>query len=181
MQAIAGTAAPYADAAKPRGRHHELEALLERHLKEVRADAERGGIPEAILRILLACMQAGGGADVHAARLAEQARHRHDELKKLSHQQIKEIVRKQALLVRFNPELAMETLPKLLPTSTDRDQVIEFVRELVGKLDAVRPEIADVLQRIRDVLKQPPGVPQPPRPSAAEAQRVEAERSRRAS
>jgi pimeloyl-ACP methyl ester carboxylesterase len=181
VEAIAGTAAPYADAAKPRGRQHELEALLERHLKEVRADAERGGIPEAILRILLACMQAGGGADVHAARLAEQARRRHDELKKLSHQQVKEIVRKQALLVRFNPELAMETLPKLLPTLADRDQVIEFVRDLVGQLDAVRPEIADVLQRIRDVLKQPPGVPPPPRPSAAEAQRVEAERARRAS
>ena len=126
-------------------------------------------------------MEAGGGADVHTARLTEQARRRHDELKKLSHQQVKEIVRKQALLVRFNPELAMETLPKLLPTSSDRDQVIEFVREVVGKLDEVRPEIAGVLRRIRDVLKQQPGVPQPPRPSATDAQRAEAERSRRAS
>jgi hypothetical protein len=101
-------------------------------------------------------------------------------LKKLSHQQIKEIVRKQALLVRFNRERAMESLPKLLPTSKERDDVIAFVRGLVAKMDGVRPDVARGLERIRDALKEAPEMPSPP-PSTPDGHGSEARRSRRAS
>ena len=180
-RAIGGIAGPYADSAKPRARNQELDALLQRNLEQVSSEAERGGTPEAILRVLAACTQVGGGVDVRTARLAEVARHQHDELKKLSHQQIKEIVRKQALLVRFNRERAMESLPKLLPTSKERDDVIAFVRELVSKMDGVRPDVARGLERIRDALKEAPEVPPPPAGGPDGHGSEEATRSRRAS
>ena len=179
-KAIAGAAGPYADFAKPRARNQELDALLRRDLEQVSDEAERGGTPEAILRVLAACTQVGGGVDVRTARLAEVARHHHDELKKLTHQQIKDIVRKQALLVRFNRERAMESLPKLLPTSKERDDVIAFVRDLVAKMDEVRPEVARGLERIRDALKEAPEMPPPPA-RAPDGNGSKATRSRRAS
>jgi pimeloyl-ACP methyl ester carboxylesterase len=178
-KAIAGIAGPYADSAKPRARNQELDALLQRNLDEVSNEAERGGTPEAILRVLAACTQVGGGVDVRTARLAEVARRHHDGLKKLSHQQIKEIVRKQALLVRFNRQRAMESLPKLLPTSKERDDVIAFVRDLVSKMDEVRPDVARGLERIRDALKEAPEMP-PRAAGAPDGQGSEARRPRRA-
>jgi pimeloyl-ACP methyl ester carboxylesterase len=74
-------AGPYADSAKPRARNQELDALLRRELEQVSNEAERGGTPEAILRVLAACTQVGGGVDVRTARLAEVARRHHDRLK----------------------------------------------------------------------------------------------------
>jgi len=179
-KAVAGVAGPYADSAKPRARNPEFDALLRRDLEQVSSEAERGGTPEAILRVLAACTQVGGGVDVRTARLAEVARRQHDELKKLTHQQIKEIVRKQALLVRFNRERAMESLPKLLPTAKERDDVIAFVRDLVAKMDEVRPDVARGLERIRDALNEAPEMPPPPA-GAPDGHGGEARRSRRAS
>jgi hypothetical protein len=94
----------------------------------------------------------------------------------LNHQQIKEIVRRQALLVRFNPELVLEAC-KVLPTAADRDQVIQFVRDLVRNMDGVRPDAMAVLERVHDALKQQPVAPPPPRPSAPDAHLAEARRA----
>ena len=74
--------------------------------------------------------------------LAEEARRQHDELKKLNHQQIKEIVRRQALLVRFNPGLALETLPKLCRPRQIATRSFNLSRPQTSRADNVRTRMA---------------------------------------
>ena len=158
VEALAGMRAPHADAVKPRARNQHLEVLLQSKLEDIRAAADKGGVPEAILRILLACTQVGGGVNADAAVLAAEARRQHHLLKTLSHEEIKQILRRQALLVRLDPELALASLPKLLPTARTRDDAIDFVRDLCDRLDEVRPEVLGMLQRVERLLGQAPRV-----------------------
>ena len=156
VEALAGMRAPHADAVKPRARNQHLEVLLQSKLEDIRAAADKGGVPEAILRILLACTQIGGGVNADAAVLAAEARRQHHVLKTLSHEEIKQIVRRQALLVRLDPELALASLPKLLPTAKSRDDAMDFVRDLCDRLDEVRPEVMSMLKRVERLLGQAP-------------------------
>ena len=141
---------------KPRPRNWDLELVLQSKLENVRAAADKGGVPEGIIRILMACTQLGGGVNADAALLAAQARRQHPSLKGLSHEEIKQIVRRQALLVRLDPELALASLPKLLPTQKSRDEAIGFVNDLCASLDDVRPEVMSMLERVTGLLKRAP-------------------------
>ena len=163
VEALTGMRAAHADSVKPRPRNWDLELVLQSKLEHVRAAADKGGVPEGIIRILMACTQLGGGVNADAALLAAQARRQHPSLKGLSHDEIKQMVRRQDLLVRLDPELALASLPRLLPTQKSRDEAIGFVNDLCASIDGVRPEVVSLLERVTGQLKRAPrgeGIPE---------------------
>ncbi|HET6467246.1 MAG TPA: DUF3141 domain-containing protein, partial [Geminicoccaceae bacterium] len=156
VEAVAGLQAPYADERKPRARDQAIEELLARKMEAIDARIAQGGFAEAVMRILLAAVEATRMVDARGARIAGEARMRHPVLKRLSRQRIKEIAREQAFLVEFAGERALEALPKLLRTDEERRGAVEFVRGIAEERGELRPEAAAVLQRVERLLAGAP-------------------------
>jgi pimeloyl-ACP methyl ester carboxylesterase len=164
VRAIAGLEAQHADANKPRTRDEALEALLQHKIDAIEQRLDKGGFPEAIMRILFACVVAQKKLYVDGVKLVGEARERHPRLKQLTQQQIKEILREQAFMLAIRFDRAIDALPSLLPTNEDKAEAIEFVRSIVGGHGPVSEEAAAILRRCQDVLT---GGAIPLRPSAA--------------
>ncbi|HEX2724490.1 MAG TPA: poly(3-hydroxybutyrate) depolymerase, partial [Beijerinckiaceae bacterium] len=66
---------------------------------------------------------------------------------------VREIIRDQSLIVDFEPELALATLPKLLSAPEDRRFTFDLLGRLKGKVEANAQQIA-LMAEIRRVLSE---------------------------
>lgn len=166
MRAVAGLEAPYADVNKPRIRDEALEALLQHKIEAIEQRLDKGGFPEAVMRMLLAGILAQKKLYVDGVKLAAEARQQHPRLKQMTRQQIKEMAREQAFMLAFKFDRAIEALPKLLPAEADKAEAIEFVRSFVRKRGSVTQEAAAILQRLEKILGTEPPLraTEPPQP-----------------
>ncbi len=102
-------------------------------VKDALASIEEGGLPEALARV--GSLLARRGAPLPLARLAlkqELATEYRDLLPDLAPDQWRRIRGEQDIIVRFEPEKAIATLPKLLSKAGDRERLIKAVRALLG-------------------------------------------------
>jgi pimeloyl-ACP methyl ester carboxylesterase len=102
-------------------------------VKDALASIEEGGLPEALARV--GSLLARRGAPLPLARLAlkqELAAEYRDLLPDLAPDQWRRIRGEQDIIVRFEPEKAIATLPKLLSKAGDRERLIKAVRALLG-------------------------------------------------
>jgi len=102
-------------------------------VKEALASIEEGGLPEALARV--GSLLARRGAPLPLARLAlkqELAAEYRDLLPDLEPDQWRRIRGEQDIIVRFEPERAVATLPSLLSKAGDRERLIKAVRALLG-------------------------------------------------
>jgi len=86
---------------------------------ELEADMVRGGFLEAAFRALLYVLR-GKGADERQFNALEALRNSAPENERVSVPQIKEIMRQQAALLRFDEGKAVETISKILPDDPSR-------------------------------------------------------------
>jgi pimeloyl-ACP methyl ester carboxylesterase/tellurite resistance protein len=152
VEALAGLRAPYADARKARARDEHAEQLLEAKITALKTREEQGGFAEGVARILLAIAGAEQMVDARGSRLGRRIREEHPTLGKLSQQQIREIVKEEAFMLRFDPERALAALPRLLPTEQERREAVAIVRQIGYADGEIRPEGEAVLARIEDIL-----------------------------
>jgi tellurite resistance protein len=144
--------APYADAAKPQARDEHLERLLKDKVAALRGREEEGGFAEAVVRIAIACAAAENMVDARAFRLGERLREEHRLLRRLSHGELKRIVREEAFMLRFDREHALAALPKMLPGEALRREAIEHVRRAAGARGEITAERRAVLEEIERTL-----------------------------
>jgi len=102
-------------------------------VKEALASIGEGGYPEALARV--ACLLARKGEPVLLSRL--QMKHEliseyRDLLPQMPPDQWRRIRGEQEIIVRYEPENALATLPKLLAHSADRERLVTLVRRLLG-------------------------------------------------
>jgi pimeloyl-ACP methyl ester carboxylesterase len=152
MRALAGLEAQYADANKPRIHDEALEALLQRKIDEIEQRLDRGGLPEAVMRMLLAGVLVQKKLYVDGVKVAAEARQQHPRLKQMTRQQIKEMAREQAFMLGFQFDRAIEALPSLLPSDEDKAEALAFVRSIVEKRGSVSPAAAALLRRFAEIL-----------------------------
>jgi len=176
VRALAGLAAPHADENKPRARDDALEALLREKTAVIRARIDKGGFPEAVMRILLAGTTAQHMVDARGARIAGESRRQHPLLSRLTHQEIRALAREQAFLLNVEGDRALEALPALLPSMEERREAMAFVHGVVQARGAIRAEAAAVLKRVEQILGVKGNVlavrPGAPRLRAAPARRL---------
>jgi hypothetical protein len=156
MRALAGLAAPHADARKPRRHDEALAALLAAKIAAIRDRIDRGGLPEAVIRILLAGASAQRMIAADGVALAREAKQRHPVLKRLTRQQVKAMAKEQAFMLAHERQRALEALPKLLPTREQRRDALAFVHSIVRARGRLRPEAAATLRRIEQILGAKP-------------------------
>jgi poly(3-hydroxyalkanoate) synthetase/tellurite resistance protein len=152
VEAVTGLRAPYADARKSRARDEHAEQLLEAKITALKTREEQGGFAEAVARILLAVTQAEQMVDARGSRLGRRIRQEHPALRKLGPQQVKEIVKEEAFMLRFDRERALAALPRLLPGAAERREAVAIVRQIGYADGEIRPEGEAVLAQIEQIL-----------------------------
>ncbi|MHA7773777.1 DUF3141 domain-containing protein [Roseibium sp. M-1] len=117
---------------------------------------EEGGFCEAVIRMLILLADSRG--TVRADRLERSARvlTQDEPFKSLKPDERSFILQEQTLIVEFAPDLAIETLPKLLKTREERELAAGVVRYIPGAIDEMTPHTLETLQRFHAVLGLPP-------------------------
>ena len=65
------------------------------------------------------------------------------------------IIHQQTLIASYEPDIAIESLPKLLPDPADRALALKTVRYIPGPIDEMSPRTLSLLQRFASVLGEP--------------------------
>jgi hypothetical protein len=102
-------------------------------VKDALAAIAQGGFPEALARV--GSLLARRGAPLPLARLAvkqELATEYRDLLPDFTPEEWRRIRGEQDIIVRYEPERAIATLPRLLAKPGDRERLVEVVRKLLG-------------------------------------------------
>ncbi|RBP12243.1 uncharacterized protein DUF3141 [Roseiarcus fermentans] len=120
-----------------------------RFLPEVQAallNMDRGGFVEAVIRMLI--LMADSRATVRRDRLERSARVLgHDEpFASLGGDRRAAIIHEQTLIVEFERERAIESLPRLLPERQDRQRAIEVVEFIAGAVEEMEPATIRLVQ-----------------------------------
>jgi hypothetical protein len=132
----------------------ELKALPE--VQAALMNVARGGLPEAIVRMLVVIAEARGS--VHRSGLARihYVLSRAEPFLSMGAELRARLLHEQVLIVEFKREPAIEALPQLLPRHEDRVNAIGMVEYLAGPIEDMEPQAIKALQRFRRLLKLPP-------------------------
>ncbi|MBU3584363.1 DUF3141 domain-containing protein [Polynucleobacter sp. 15G-AUS-farblos] len=115
-------------------------------------NVDKGGLAEGVVRILHLLNDARGY--VRRTRLErELIALGHSKLfPDMDHEDIVKIVHQQALIVDFEPKLAMYTLPVLLNTQTARKKALKLVMDIAGPRDTMHPFALKMYGQIEELL-----------------------------
>ena len=130
-----------------------------RELPQVRAalaNIERGGYAEAVIRMLILMARARGS--VRESRLARSNAilHGAEPFRSLGQQGRARIIAEQALIMDFEPDAAVQSLPKLLPDAADRQRAIDLVQQIAGDIAEMNEATLRMLMRLRTTLELEP-------------------------
>src|SRR5215470_7148615 len=102
-------------------------------VEEALASIEKGGYAEAITRVAALLAQRGVPLPLERIALKHELREEYkDLLPKLAPDEWRRIRGEQDIIVRYEPEPALATLPKLLSDPADRERLITLVRRLLA-------------------------------------------------
>jgi pimeloyl-ACP methyl ester carboxylesterase len=132
----------------------ELRALPEVH--SALHHMSEGGFVEAVIRMLILLAESRGNVRRDRLERSEFVLTQDEPFRSLSMDQRKQIIDEQSLIVQFEPERAIETLPDLLTTPEERRLAVEVVQFVPGTIDEMAPSTLDMLQRFHRVLELPP-------------------------
>ena len=102
-------------------------------VREALASMEEGGYPEALARV--ACLLAHGGEPLPLAKLQlahEMLEEYRDLLPQLAPADVRRIAGRQQIIVHYEPEKALETLPALLKSPKDRDRLLALLDRVLA-------------------------------------------------
>jgi pimeloyl-ACP methyl ester carboxylesterase len=152
---------------------HEAEARTEAvaadrrnlpYVKEALDSISEGGYPAALARCAYLLKEKGKPMPLERLELKQELLSDYRELiPQLPPDQVRRIRGEQEIIVNYEPERAIETLPELVAEPADRARLIELLTRLLAderiEQFGATPEQAAVLARIRKVLGMPAPMP----------------------
>jgi pimeloyl-ACP methyl ester carboxylesterase len=126
-----------------------------RFLPEVQAillGVDRGGFEEAVIRMLI--LLAESRQEVRRDRLDRSAHmlSNDEPFASLGPERRAALIREQAVIVEFERDRAIETLPDLLPTKEERERAIRAIEFVAGSEEEMEPHTLQSLQRFHATL-----------------------------
>jgi pimeloyl-ACP methyl ester carboxylesterase len=153
---------------RARTEKHQLRFLPE--VQAALASISRGGLPEAVIRMLILLAEARGS--VRSSRLERSAYtlNHAEPFKSLAAERRARLIPEQALVVLSDREAAITTLVDLLPEMDARADAIGTVEYIAGPVEEMEENTIALLQRMRHVLELPPLRVQRDQPEASTAE-----------
>ncbi len=145
-----------------------LDATLREQpaVREAMRDIARGGYAEAVLRMLILMARSRGAVRQSRLERSNEILQNAEPFKSLGDEERSRIIHRQTLVIDFEPEQAIATLPVLLPQTEERARAIALVEEIAGEATEMSEPTVKMLARLRQALDLPPnGAP----PTFAEA------------
>lgn len=146
------------------GRFHDFQRTHKdpaelRYLPEAQAallNVARGGFAEAVIRMLLLLSEARGS--VRRDRLERSAHMLNcdEPFASLGVQRRAALIHEQSIIVEFEREISIDTLPLLLPTFEERNRAVGAIEFVAGAIEEMEPRTLRMLQRIRTALNLDP-------------------------
>lgn len=139
------------DSGLPKHSIVDVRQLPEVH--HVLANIDQGGLAEGVVRILHLLNDARGY--VRRTRLErELIALGHSKLfPDMDHEEIVKIVHQQALIVDFEPKLAIDSLPILLNSVDSQNKALKLVMDIAGPRDTMHPFALKMYGQIEDLLR----------------------------
>jgi hypothetical protein len=140
-----------------------LDATL-RELPAVREairDTARGGYAEAVLRMLILMARSRGAVRQSRLERSNAILQSAEPFASLGEEERTRLINEQTLIIDFEPEMAITTLPSMLSRIEDRERAIALIEEIAGDATEMSEPTVLMLARLREVLglpgKTPPG------------------------
>jgi pimeloyl-ACP methyl ester carboxylesterase len=131
----------------------ELRALPEVQLALYHMS--EGGFTEAVIRMLILLADSRGEVRRDRLERASAVLTQDEPFRSLSTDRRRQIIDEQTLVVQFEREAAIQTLPDLLKTAEDRKLAAAVAQYVPGKIDEMSPGTLEMLHRFRHVLSLP--------------------------
>lgn len=146
------------------GRTHEARRTLKdsgelRSLPEVTAalyNADRGGFVEAVIRMFILLAENRGAVRRDRLERSSAVLTQDEPFRSLGAERRAMIIHEQTLVVTYEPEHAIETLPALLRSQAERELAVRLVRYVPGAISEMSDKTLALLQRFHEVLELPP-------------------------
>jgi pimeloyl-ACP methyl ester carboxylesterase/tellurite resistance protein len=144
-----------ADHAYQRARLQPEELRLLPEVQAILPGIDRGGFEEAVIRMLVLMAQARG--EVRRDRLERSAKvlSSDEPFASLGADRRAALIREQSIIVEFEPEQAIKTLPQLLEDPNDRQRAIQVVEYIAGSVEEMEPHTVKLLNELHAALGLP--------------------------
>ncbi len=100
---------------------------------------EEGDIPEAVMRILLLLIKTQGFTRGKHVSTAAAILLKNNNFMKLSRKEFKDILHSQTIIVEYDAELALKTLPQLVKTQRKQKIVLDLVNSIIAAINIELP------------------------------------------
>ncbi len=100
---------------------------------------ERGGLAEAVARMLVIAIRERGAIDRRSLLIVSELNEHRTGMPPFSEDRFHSLLAEQALLVQLDPERAVRSLTKLLPTRADHEKALAVVSRILS----LGPETSD--------------------------------------
>ncbi len=135
------------------GKSAELRNLPE--VQRILGGIERGDIAAAVIRMLILLADSRGG--VRKDRLERSAKLLHDTqpFAAMGSDRRSALIHEQSILVEFERERAMQSLPRLLAKPEDRRQAMDWIHFVVGERSDMAPHSLELIAELEKLLGVP--------------------------
>jgi len=146
----------------------DLRAIPE--VRQALAQMRRGNYPVAVIRMLVLLAKSRKAVRRDRLQRSNELLTAREPYASLGETARTRIIHQQSMIVEFEPEQALATLPALVTDPAERERAMQDCDFVVGDPAAMSAETRDLYERIRRLLEQPPV-------QAQRAQASEAEKS----
>ncbi|MBN8965444.1 MAG: DUF3141 domain-containing protein [Rhizobiales bacterium] len=149
---------PLADGRPRRAAKSPLhKQFVEQRIEDLKSRMHEGGLREALVRALLYVGMARGSVDergFEAIRLIRRAR---GETSRLTLADFKKLVREQFFILLIDQNAALESIPALLPDSTEeRDKALGLLRDVISAAGEPTPQVRARLRYVSGLFEKTP-------------------------
>src|SRR5208282_4802862 len=116
----------------------------------------RGGFEEAVIRMLILLAEAQAAIGRERLEVSAEVLGHDEPFASLAPEKRAALIQEQSIIVEFAPELAVKTLPDLLPEPEDRKRAVEVVRFIAGPVEKMGPKTQQMLESFHRILGLPP-------------------------